>query len=399
MPTIIRVMDVRPVAFTALLVMAFFSGSRTLCSADLPEKPPEKRVLKVELADYAKDIKDLYTQKPEVLERCKKYNGVWLEISGKVTTIGVNELLPDKWGYSVTVTTDQPNSTTLALCFPESQEPWKKVGSGCKVTLRGVHGVNGALYHCTFTQVKGSPCPVLTADQVLKEFVKDPAAAEKKYDDQYVVVTGVLKEPFARDDEARALRSTLKVAGKLPFILDNDNGEGRRLFKDAKAGDKVTLVGQLDVDKSEEAKPVILKEVIPATGLTTEENSPESTKAKPMTTTNLPHAKIGVEFAEALVAGDFQRASTLLSSDLGKTLSAKSLQQKYEDMMPPASRFGPPTSVKVMETLEKFPKKQSDDVGWAYVAISGKSFSEGVSVVVANESGRHVIRDIKWGRP
>lgn len=265
MATTLRLSAALPVALVSLIAAAFVSGFSAVWAAELPEKPPEKKVLKVELADYAKDIKDLYTQKPEVLERCKKYQGVWVEISGKVTTIGVDELLPDKWGYSVTVTTDQPNSTTLALCFPESQEPWKKVGTGSKVTLRGVHGVNGALYFCTFTQTKGSPCPVLTADQVLKEFAANPAAAEKKYDDQYVVITGVLKEPFARDDEARAHRSSLKVAGKVPFILDNDNGEARSLFKDAKAGDKVTFIGQLDIDKSEEAKPVILKEVIPST--------------------------------------------------------------------------------------------------------------------------------------
>ena len=117
-----------------------------------------------------------------------------------------------------------------------------------------------------------------------------------------------------------------------------------------------------------------------------------------MASNNAIQGKVGLEFAEALVAGDFQLAAKMLSKDLSATLSPESLQQKYEDMMPPP-QFGPATSVTVSETLDKFPKKQSTDIGWAYVAISGKSFSEGVSVIVADEGGRHVIREIKWGRP
>jgi len=38
-------------------------------------------------------------------------------------------------------------------------------------------------------------------------------------------------------------------------------------------------------------------------------------------------------------------------------------------------------------------------MGFAYVAISGEDYNEAVSVVVAQERARMVIRDLEWGRP
>jgi hypothetical protein len=36
---------------------------------------------------------------------------------------------------------------------------------------------------------------------------------------------------------------------------------------------------------------------------------------------------------------------------------------------------------------------------WAYVAMSGSSFSEAVTVIVAEYDGVLLVRDIEWGRP
>ena len=60
---------------------------------------------------------------------------------------------------------------------------------------------------------------------------------------------------------------------------------------------------------------------------------------------------------------------------------------------------GPPDFVGVITTLQEWPARQAGDVGWAFVAISGQSWCEGVSVVVAREDGRDVIREIEWGWP
>jgi hypothetical protein len=49
--------------------------------------------------------------------------------------------------------------------------------------------------------------------------------------------------------------------------------------------------------------------------------------------------------------------------------------------------------------MEDWPNKEEDDIGWAYVALSGDSFSEAATVIMKLEDGRMVIRSIEWGRP
>ncbi len=52
-----------------------------------------------------------------------------------------------------------------------------------------------------------------------------------------------------------------------------------------------------------------------------------------------------------------------------------------------------------MEAADKWQAKEDGDVGWAYVAMSNDYYSEAVSVVVAQEQGRSVIREVEWGWP
>jgi hypothetical protein len=88
----------------------------------------------------------------------------------------------------------------------------------------------------------------------------------------------------------------------------------------------------------------------------------------------------------------------MLSKDVAVQLPVPELRKVYEDMI----AYGQPDSVKdvrVMEAMTYWPGRKPGDVGWAYVAMSGDTFSEGIAVVVAEESGRQVIREIEWGRP
>jgi hypothetical protein len=48
---------------------------------------------------------------------------------------------------------------------------------------------------------------------------------------------------------------------------------------------------------------------------------------------------------------------------------------------------------------EDWPGKLPGDLGYAYVGIEGEDFVEAVTVTVANVEGKHLIRDIEWGRP
>jgi hypothetical protein len=106
---------------------------------------------------------------------------------------------------------------------------------------------------------------------------------------------------------------------------------------------------------------------------------------------------VALAFAEKLVAGDYEAAHSMLASPLRENLSAAQLKGEYERMIEYGD--GPPDFMGVVNILEEWPAKQEGDVGWAYVAISGGDYSEAVAVVVAQEAGQFVIREIEWGRP
>lgn len=106
---------------------------------------------------------------------------------------------------------------------------------------------------------------------------------------------------------------------------------------------------------------------------------------------------IANQFAEKLAKGDFDGAHALLSADAKLMFPPSDLQEQYREMTGYGS--GPTAHVQVMQDLASWPGKQRDDVAWVYVAISGDTFSEAVSVVVSRERGQEVIRSVEWGRP
>jgi hypothetical protein len=48
---------------------------------------------------------------------------------------------------------------------------------------------------------------------------------------------------------------------------------------------------------------------------------------------------------------------------------------------------------------QDWPAKQAGDVGWAYVTVLGEECIEAVTVFVAEQGEKLVIRDVEWGRP
>ena len=49
--------------------------------------------------------------------------------------------------------------------------------------------------------------------------------------------------------------------------------------------------------------------------------------------------------------------------------------------------------------VENWPGKQSGDLAVVYVALTGKSFSEAVTLTLAQYSEAILIRELAWGRP
>ena len=112
-----------------------------------------------------------------------------------------------------------------------------------------------------------------------------------------------------------------------------------------------------------------------------------------------PAGKLGVDFAMALVGGDFQAGNSMLSSALKLTLTPDVLKQSFEKM---TARPKPWTAnnVELFESDDEGDDDDEDCTDFAYVSIDdGKSFAEGVSVTTEDENGNSVICRIEWGRP
>ena len=110
-----------------------------------------------------------------------------------------------------------------------------------------------------------------------------------------------------------------------------------------------------------------------------------------------PNTRLAVDFAKAVASRDSTRAHGFLASKLQSVLTPETLAAQYDEMV--AYGSGAPTIIQVITTMEAWPDKQPADTEWVYVAIANDTYSEAVTVVVAEEKSRLVIRSIEWGRP
>jgi len=113
---------------------------------------------------------------------------------------------------------------------------------------------------------------------------------------------------------------------------------------------------------------------------------------------NDSYTGVARSFAQAMADRNYERATSFLSPALTSEFNALALAQEMKEMLAYVDDDGV-TQVKVMSTLEDWPAKQAGDIGWAYVAMSGASFSEGVAVIVSDIGSKLLIRKIEWGRP
>jgi hypothetical protein len=111
-----------------------------------------------------------------------------------------------------------------------------------------------------------------------------------------------------------------------------------------------------------------------------------------VTPSDTAHGQIALKFGRALADEDFDLAYSLLAPGL-----LVDLESELGDMISYGS--GPITYVEVMTEMTSWKAKSSDDIGWAYVALSGEDFAEAVAVVVSNVGETAMITKIEWGRP
>lgn len=106
---------------------------------------------------------------------------------------------------------------------------------------------------------------------------------------------------------------------------------------------------------------------------------------------------IPFEFANALAKGKYEQAHSLLSTEMQKEWTPSLLAKEVSEMIDYGS--SEITHVEVIEEMSDWDDKETNDAGWAYVAMSGVDYSEGVTVVVCKQDIMLKIREIEWGRP
>ncbi len=109
------------------------------------------------------------------------------------------------------------------------------------------------------------------------------------------------------------------------------------------------------------------------------------------------HGKVAFEFAKYIVDGNYNAAHCMLDEKLRNEWNPDSLKEEFEDMIDYGE--GPVNHIEVMNEMTDWPSEEDNDIGWAYVALSGENFSEAVAVVVCQEVNQFKIKEIEWGRP
>lgn len=114
-----------------------------------------------------------------------------------------------------------------------------------------------------------------------------------------------------------------------------------------------------------------------------------------------PYQQLAVDFAYALVDGDFSRAKEMLGPPLSDSMSVSDLRDHFDGMYRSYAEDDRPSKVWFDPEFsgDNWPAKRPGDVGWAYVAVQGNECAEAVTVFVAQSAERIFIREIEWGRP
>jgi hypothetical protein len=112
------------------------------------------------------------------------------------------------------------------------------------------------------------------------------------------------------------------------------------------------------------------------------------------------HSKIAIDFAAALLEGNYELAHGLLSPELKHGFSPEDLHLEFELMYSGYSE-GEPTQIMFdpQFTMTNWPGKRPGDIGWVYVSIVGDDFVEAITVVISDIEGEYLISEIEWGRP
>ena len=128
------------------------------------------------------------------------------------------------------------------------------------------------------------------------------------------------------------------------------------------------------------------------------------TKGQEVALRLLATADIALRFARALVSKEYERAAGMLATSLKASNTPDVLRRQLEETIWYEDRQRWPTTIQLVTAADRsdmvaWKQHNPDDFGWAYVAISGDSYCEAVSVMITVEDQELLIREIEGGRP
>lgn len=113
----------------------------------------------------------------------------------------------------------------------------------------------------------------------------------------------------------------------------------------------------------------------------------------------MTYRAVAQRFGDCIAKKDFASACALLTKELPSATTPESIKNAVATM----TAYAPDSiqEAQVMDdfTLEDWPGKQPGDLAVVYVALNGNSFSEAVTLTLAQYGEEVLIRHLEWGRP
>lgn len=108
---------------------------------------------------------------------------------------------------------------------------------------------------------------------------------------------------------------------------------------------------------------------------------------------------VALQFGDLIARQDYSAASRLLAPELQSSKTPDAIQAAVVTMT--AYAPGPIQEAQMMEDfiIEDWPDKQPGDLAVVYVALTGESFSEAVTLTLAQYGEDILIRQLEWERP
>lgn len=119
--------------------------------------------------------------------------------------------------------------------------------------------------------------------------------------------------------------------------------------------------------------------------------------SEPIPHSDQDYKDVALAFATALATRDFPGAHAMTSQQYQTVNTPEALKAAFEAVVP--LDWGPIDPIAMGLTMDSWPGRESDDVGWAYVGLGGDVYSEALTVVVTLDEGALKVRTVEFGRP